>query len=101
VRGKGGWGQGGEMNQALCAHMNNKKKKRKGNLKGPKNELWSYAYQSEIRVTKTFYLLSPENRAVVPRTLGLIWDLQKSLFLSMQCNLSRLDHWSDLVSVTM
>jgi hypothetical protein len=21
-----GWGQGGEMNQALCAHMNNKRK---------------------------------------------------------------------------
>jgi hypothetical protein len=28
VGGKGGgWGQGGEMNQALYAHMNNKRKK--------------------------------------------------------------------------
>jgi hypothetical protein len=24
-----GWGQGGEMNQALYAHMNNKRKKKK------------------------------------------------------------------------
>jgi hypothetical protein len=23
------WGQGGEMNQALCAHMNNKRKMKK------------------------------------------------------------------------
>jgi hypothetical protein len=27
--GKGGWGQGGEMTQALYAHMNNKRKKKK------------------------------------------------------------------------
>jgi hypothetical protein len=27
VGGKGGWGQGGEMTQALYAHMNNKIKK--------------------------------------------------------------------------
>jgi hypothetical protein len=33
VGGKGGgWGQGGEMNQALYAHMNNKRKKK--NLSG-------------------------------------------------------------------
>jgi hypothetical protein len=25
-----GWGQGGEMTQALYAHMNNKRKKKKG-----------------------------------------------------------------------
>jgi hypothetical protein len=29
VGGKGGWGQGGEMNQALYAHMNNKRKMKK------------------------------------------------------------------------
>jgi hypothetical protein len=28
VQGRG-WGQGGEMNQALYAHMNNKRKKKK------------------------------------------------------------------------
>jgi hypothetical protein len=27
-----GWGQGGEMTQALYAHMNNKRKKQKKNL---------------------------------------------------------------------
>jgi hypothetical protein len=26
---EGGWGQGGEMTQALYAHMNNKRKKKK------------------------------------------------------------------------
>jgi hypothetical protein len=26
---RGGWGQGGEMNQALYAHMNNKRKMKK------------------------------------------------------------------------
>jgi hypothetical protein len=29
VGGKGGWGQGVEMNQALYAHMNNKRKRKK------------------------------------------------------------------------
>jgi hypothetical protein len=29
VGGKRGWGQGGEMNQALYAHMNNKTKMKK------------------------------------------------------------------------
>jgi hypothetical protein len=31
VGGKGGWGQGGDMNQALYAHMNNKRKMKKKN----------------------------------------------------------------------
>jgi hypothetical protein len=29
-----GWGQGGEMNQALYAHMNNKRKMKKKKSKG-------------------------------------------------------------------
>jgi hypothetical protein len=28
-----GWGQGGEMNQALYAHMNNKRKRKKIKIK--------------------------------------------------------------------
>jgi hypothetical protein len=33
VGGKGGgWGQGGEMNQALYAHMNNKRKMKKNSF---------------------------------------------------------------------
>jgi hypothetical protein len=36
VGGKGGGGgRGGEMNQALYAHMNNKRKKKKGTYKSP------------------------------------------------------------------
>jgi hypothetical protein len=31
---KEGWGHGGEMNQALYAHMNNKRKNKKKNCKG-------------------------------------------------------------------
>jgi hypothetical protein len=35
------WGQGGEMNQALYAHMNNKRRKRKKSLQELKREiLW-------------------------------------------------------------
>jgi hypothetical protein len=37
VGGKGGgWGQGGEMNQALYAHMNNKRKMKKKKEMGGK-----------------------------------------------------------------
>jgi hypothetical protein len=43
VGGKGGWGQGGEMNEALYAHMNNKrkseKKKKKKKVKKKKRKL--------------------------------------------------------------
>jgi hypothetical protein len=34
---RGGWGQGGEMNQALYAHTNNKRKMKK-NQKNQKNK---------------------------------------------------------------
>jgi hypothetical protein len=32
---RGGWGQGGEINQALYAHMNNKRKMKKKKKKEP------------------------------------------------------------------
>jgi hypothetical protein len=44
VRGRG-WGQGGEMNQALYAHMNNKRKRKKKFLHFKGNDY----YQNEAK----------------------------------------------------
>jgi hypothetical protein len=39
-----GWGQGGEMNQSLYAHMNNKRKMKKKRIKS----ILSWRHSSEI-----------------------------------------------------
>jgi hypothetical protein len=46
-----GWGQGGEMNQALYAHMNNKRKIKK------KNKNKNGTHNSESRKIVEFHLI--------------------------------------------
>jgi hypothetical protein len=64
VGGKGGgWGQGGEMTQALYAHMNNKTIKKKKGVSGLQNHLASGLTSSDRQGEGEGSIMSPRTMA--------------------------------------